>query len=317
MGKVRTVLGDIDSSELGYTMPHEHVFHDQGDLVTAGQKAPEGVFSLWRWDKQLEILEDYKAMGGKTIVDAMCRPGDGRNPAGLVLASMTTGLNIIAATGDAEDFPGTPRDLTVMHKNETIDQIAEHYIDEIENGMDGSCAKAGWIKGSSQYCYISEGAEKCLRAACRAAKETGVPVHTHTEGGSFALEQLEIVLDEGLPASQFCMAHMDRNLDYWVHKKVLETGAYIIYDGPGKVKYYPDSARIEVLKKLIADGFGKQIMLSMDAGKKTHHKVYGYGPGLRYIKERFLPRLLEEGVSQEQIDNFMIHNPARFYSLRK
>ena len=60
-----------------------------------------------------------------------------------------------------------------------------------------------------------------------------------------------------------------------------------------------------------------QLMLSNDMGRRSHHKVYGYGPGFNFIKDKFLPRLLEEGIPQEAIDKFMIYNPARMYQMIK
>ena len=52
-------------------------------------------------------------------------------------------------------------------------------------------------------------------------------------------------------------------------------------------------------------------------GKRSHHTVYGKGPGWQWIKQRFLPRLLDEGFSQQTLDKFMIENPARFYTMYK
>ena len=75
--------------------------------------------------------------------------------------------------------------------------------------------------------------------------------------------------------------------------------------------------RVDLLKQLIADGFEDQIMLSNDMGRRSHHTVYGGGPGFNWIKQRFIPRLLDEGISQEVIDKFMIHNPARLYQMIK
>ena len=98
---------------------------------------------------------------------------------------------------------------------------------------------------------------------------------------------------------------------------MLEKGVYLIYDGPGKAKYYPDSMRVELLRKLVADGYGDRLMLSNDMGRRSHHTVYGKGPGWQWIKQRFLPRLLDEGFTQETIDKFMIENPARFYTMFK
>ena len=56
-------------------------------------------------------------------------------------------------------------------------------------------------------------------------------------------------------------------------------------------------------------------MLSNDMGKKSHHKVYGKGPGWGYIHDKFIPRLLEEGFSEKTVHKFMVENPARFYTM--
>ena len=307
MGIVRTVLGDIDSSLLGFTMAHEHVF-----FSPRGGHDVDTPWSLWRWDEQYEIVKDYKAKGGGCLVDAGWSKEAGRSPEELKKVSELTGVHIIACTGTLGDHA-----VNRERMEWSIDEVADFFEKEVTVGMDDTDIKAGWIKGSSQYMRMTAWEEKALRAGCRAAKRTGVAVHTHTTNGTWALEQMEIVKEEGLPFTQFGIAHIDRNPDYYIHKKILETGAYVIYDGPGKAKYFPDSIRIDLLKRLCADGFGKQIMLSNDMGKKEYHAPYGGGPGLMWIKEKFLPRLLDEGFTQEQIDDFMIHNPARFYSLRE
>ena len=317
MGIIRTVCGDIDSSELGFTMAHEHIFMHKGRV-----NGPETEWSLWRWEEQKAICEEFVAAGGQAIAEATPRYWDGRDPAGMRAISEATGLKVIACTGTLgsgawDEKAGKLGDLTEQLKNKTVEDIADFYVKEIEEGMDGTNIKAGWIKGYSSYMYITPGNEKCLRAAAQASLRTGAPVHNHTTNGTFGIEQAEICQSEGLPLDHLCIAHIDRDPDYGYHKALLEMGCYLIYDGPGKAKYWPDSMRIEILEKLVADGFEEKIMLSNDMGKKTHHKVYGYGPGWCWIKERFLPRLLEEGFSQSTIDNFMIHNPARFYSLRE
>lgn len=46
------------------------------------------------------------------------------------------------------------------------------------------------------------------------------------------------------------------------------------------------------------------------AGKAIH--AYGGGPGFKYIITKFIPRLLDEGITQEQIDTIFVKNPARW-----
>ena len=313
MKVIRTVLGDIDPSQLGFTAAHEHVFMDP-----TGHGKPDNDWSLYDWDKQLRALREFKAVGGEAIIDATSGTNLGRDAARLYTASLQSGVKIVASTGLVLiTNPITKEFMASMEKEMTPTQLTDYYVKQVEEGMDGTDIKAGWYKGGSDYCHIQPLQEKALRALVRASKITGAPVHCHTDTGTFALEQVAIAKSEGMDITNYCVAHIDRNMDYWVHKNVLDQGCYIIYDGIGKVKYYPDALRVDFLRRLVEEGYGKQIMLSMDMGKRSSHKVYGFGPGWGYIKTTFIPRLLDEGFSQETIDDFTIHNPANFYSLKK
>lgn len=307
-GKIRTILGDVDPSVMGYTMPHEHILDNPavGGFI-------DGDHILNNFDKARQMLEEYKAIGGGTIGEASTKHW-GRNTAGMEILSRETGVNIICCTGYLCE---SQCDMGTWVGNKSIDELEDEMIREVTEGMDGTTCKAGWIKAGTSYDYISAREEKVLRAAARASIVTGAPVQTHTSTGTMGLEQIEIMEDEGLDLSHFCLAHVDRNPDYWYHKKMLEKGVYLIYDGPGKAKYYPDCVRVELLSKLVADGYADRLMLSNDMGKRSHHTVYGKGPGWQWIKQRFLPRLLDEGFTQETIDKFMIENPARFYTMYK
>ncbi len=310
MSVIRTVLGDIDSNNLGFTMAHEHVFLD-----VAGHGNPDNEWCLYRWDQQLDMVRKYKEIGGDALIDANPMSYDGRDVARLYTMSKQTGVNIVACTGFVKEKPNYENCQALSKMN--VEEITEYFVKEIEEGIDGTDIKAGWIKGASMYHYITALQERCLRAGARASMITGAPMHTHTEIGTYSLEQIEIVESEGMDLSRFGCAHVDRNPDFWLHKKIAEKGCYLIYDGPGKSKYYPDSIRVDVLRRLVDAGYGKQIMLCNDMGKKSHHPQYGGGPGWNWLKLNFLPRLLDEGFTQETIDDFMINNPARFYSLHK
>lgn len=306
MPQIRTVLGDIDASELGFTMAHEHILtHPQG----SGSKAEIG-HHLDSVEKAIEMLEAFKAVGGGCIVETTPESW-GRNTPGMVEASQATGVHVIACTGYICQEHGMEPELSDW----SIDHIVDRMIKDVSEGMDGTTVKAGWVKAGTAYMHITPNEEKVLRAAVRAANETGVCLHTHTTGGTMGIEQIEVVEDEGFNPERMIIAHVDRNPDLWYHRKMLEKGVYLIYDGPGKAKYYPDSMRVDLLRQLVADGFEDKLMLSNDMGRRSHHKVYGYGPGFTWIKERFLPRLLEEGFSQETLDKFMIENPARIYGM--
>lgn len=66
MAKIRTILGDIDVKEMGYTMAHEHV------LTTPkghGTKVEEDHL-LNDLGKAIQMCKEYKEIGGGTIVEA-------------------------------------------------------------------------------------------------------------------------------------------------------------------------------------------------------------------------------------------------------
>ena len=77
-GQVMTVLGPISSDDLGVTLMHEHMaFHWPGSEADRSV-APYDRDALEK--KILPVLEDVKAVGVKTIIDAgMCDTG-GRDP---------------------------------------------------------------------------------------------------------------------------------------------------------------------------------------------------------------------------------------------
>ena len=309
IGKVRTVLGDIDAKEMGYTLSHEHILTNPQGM---GSKV-EDDHKLDSLVKAIEMCREFKAAGGGTLIETTPKSW-GRNTPGMVIASKESGINVVACTGYICEEHGTMKQDVA---GKSIDEVAEWLIHDVAVGMDGTSVKAGWIKAGTAYNYISEAEEKVIRAGARAAAETGVCLHFHTGVGTMGLEIIEILEDEKFDLTRAIIAHVDRFPDYWYHKKMLEKKVSLIYDGPGKAKYYPDSMRVELIRNVIKDGFADQLMLSNDMGRRSHHKVYGYGPGFNFIKEKFIPRLLDEGVSQTDIDKFMIHNPARMYQMVK
>mgnify|MGYP000056097996 FL=1 len=97
--------------------------------------------------------------------------------------------------------------------------------------------------------------------------------------------------------------------------KLADRGIYIQFDGPGKVKYYPDSIRVALIKSLISHGYADQLLISGDMGRASYLEGYGGGPGFRYIKTKFIPRLLDEGVDEDVIHKIFVENPKRWLAV--
>lgn len=311
----RTVLGDVDVATLGITNAHEHVMI-RGDLILI--REPD--FRLDDPAKATEELSGYRAFGGGTVVDAT-PIGIGRDPDALIRIARESQVHIIAATG----FHKTRYYLdTHWRFHYSAAEIAQLLIDEIEVGMEQnsyigplvrrSPARAGVIKVASDYQHINPATRIAFEAAAAAHIRTGAPVLTHTETGTMAMAQLSLLQSLGVKPKHMVLSHMDRNPDLTIHKEAAQAGAFLEYDGPGRVKYFPESALLALMRGMFDAGLGGHMLLGGDTARRSYWKAYGGGPGIAYIAEHFVGRMRREGFSQQEIDSVLIHNPARAFA---
>ena len=93
MSTVNSVLGPLDTKDLGFTLMHEHVF-SQGFVA---QNYPE-LFGEGFMDRIINGITEAKKEGVDTIVDATTFDL-GRDVSVLAEISQRTNVNIIACTG--------------------------------------------------------------------------------------------------------------------------------------------------------------------------------------------------------------------------
>ncbi len=321
MGIVRTILGDVDSSQLGGVNAHEHLIRTGGlEILKNGED--------WRLNDVKKAIAETKLFaqaGGKTIVD-MVPASNGRDVnIMLEIAKAVPEVHLIMCTGFSE---GRIYD-NVTHWSATYDvnTIADLLIADVEEGIDEydyngpvvkrSTGKAGCIKIGTAYGLITPVEEKLIKAAAIAAIKTGACINTHTAGGTMALEQAQRLIAYGVKPERIALGHVQRNPDVWYHKKILNLGVNMMYDGSYRIKYLPDSSRAMLIREMVNAGFQKQIVLGTDAGRRTYHKSWGSGTGVDYDFTVFMPRLLEDGVSEEAVKDIYVNNPARLFSLDK
>ncbi|MDO6657415.1 phosphotriesterase [Anaerobacillus sp. 1_MG-2023] len=300
MGNVRTVNGDIDAKQLGFTYTHEHLWCNPPNH----QKDRD--LELTNYEASLSELWRFKKIGGEAIVDATTLDY-GRDGKKLKALSSATGVHVIGTSGFNKHiyFPAWVESLK-------IEEITEKLIRDVEVGMDGSTAKAGILKAGSWMQLIHPLEEKVTRAVARAQRETGAPIWLHTEAGTMGEEMLDILEEEGVDLTKVAVGHSDRNADPYYHLQLAKRGAYVQFDGVSKVKYYPDSVRVSLIKNLIDSGYSENLLISADMGRQSYLHAYGGGPGFEFIKAKFIPRLLNEGLSKDRIDLIFKENPARW-----
>jgi predicted metal-dependent phosphotriesterase family hydrolase len=306
MAFLHTVTGNIVPHESGITYSHEHLLFRPPEPFRS--QDPDMVLDDIK--KAEQEARYFVTAGGKCLVE-MSTIDLHRDAAGLKAISEATGVHIISATGfNKAKFS----EAFVAEK--PVEWLAEEMVSELNEGIDGTEIRAGLIKASSSKDAMTPGETKVFKAAILAHKRTGAPISTHTEAGTLALEQIRILVDGGVPANRVLIGHLDRKLEWDYLLAVARSGVMMGFDQIGKEKYYPDARRIEMIKRLVAEGYTSQIFLSMDLARKSYWPSYGfgYGPGLTYILWRFVPWLLEEGISRASIEAMLIHNPASFFS---
>jgi len=207
---VRTVLGDIDSAEMGVTYAHEHLVIDGGRPV---DMSPD--FLLADVNLLADELGDAATAGLRTAIDAM--PADcGRNPTKLAELSRRTGVHLVAATGlHHEKFYGSSHWSLRASEDELADLFVADVIDGIDERDYGgpivqrTVIRAGVVKVGGSEGGPSPRDVPIFRAAAATHARTGAPVHTHCEAGTGAIEQSRTLVDCGVPAARISLSHVD------------------------------------------------------------------------------------------------------------
>ncbi len=347
VGKAQTVLGPIDSAELGVTLSHEHLLFDGSPLFMEPAAASdrgkahqpvdwdilswlryhplENIDNLSLLDEDLAVRElmHFVAAGGRTVVEQSCI-GLARDPEGLRRISRLTGLNIIMGTGFYYYHPGwvTPAILA-----KSIDEMAEEIVRDITEGVGITGVKAGLIGEVGATWPVHEFEERSIRAAVKAQKQTGAPINIHPgrhpEGPGGAVR---ILLDAGADMTRVAISHIDGRLrTHESRVELTKLGCYLEYDFFGYEGHYPifpgsvpidipsDTERIHEICALADAGYLNQVLISHDVAYKTKLVSYG-GWGYAHISNYVVPMMLKRGVSQELIDTLLIENPRRFFS---
>lgn len=299
MPVIRTVLGDISPDSLGVTYMHEHLI---------GQSLKPDSDPDMRLDSEAAAsyeLTLFKMAGGQAMVE-MSPPDHSRNPVALRRLSEATGVHIISVTGFIKGSSADP-----LVEGKSVDELADAMIRDVCEGIGETGVRAGIIKAGSSLNKITPNEEKMFRAAARAHRETGALISTHTEAGTMALEQVELLRSEGVRPEHILIGHMDRRLDWDYHVEIAKTGVTLGYDQFSKEKYYPDSQRVEFITRMTKAGYGKQIAISGDLARRSDLTSYGGGPGYTFILWRILPWLRKQGLSPADIRQLVVETPKR------
>jgi phosphotriesterase-related protein len=314
VAQVNTVLGSIDTAQLGFTLMHEHIV-----LQSTGLKEnwPEAFDRERAITFSVERLKEAKAAGVDTIVD-LTTMDNGRDTPLVEEIVKQVGIQVIVATGLWRLIPR-------YFSDKSPDVAAKLFVRDITEGMQGTSIKAAIIKNASDDRTVAGPQDLAFRAAARAHRQTGVPISTHTDtGNQSGLDQQRIYAEEGVDLTRVIIGHSGDTEDLDYLKKLLDRGSYLGMDrfgldhfGPLKLLDTP--RRVRVIAELCKQGYADRLVLSHDAsgypdGRDPDWQAQNW-PDWRFthVPNEVVPALLEAGVSQTQVDQMTHHTPRAIF----
>ncbi len=313
---VRTVLGDVDPSQLGITYVHEHLILDNALIAS---EMPH--IHLPSVDDAVAEVDACAAVGVGCMVDAMPAAG-GRHPDRLAEISRRTGVAIIATTGlhtpkyyrhHPWAIEADPEDLADLFTADVVDGIDR--FDYTGPVVARTGHRAGLIKVATDAEGITPRARRLVEGAVEAAHRTGAPILTHTEEGVGAAEQVELFAELGFPLERVVVSHTDKILDPGYHVDLLSSGVNLELDQALRRQPGPANETAVLAAHLVDAGHVDRLMFGTDGARRTLWAALGGSPGLAWIRAGFLDALSTLGVTTAQIDTMFVANPRRFLTL--
>ena len=305
--KIMTITGTISTDMAGKCLIHEHVLVD---FIGADQTSPE------RWDRKkvlekvLPYLEEVKSMGFSTMME--CTPAYlGRDPVLLEMLSKASGLQILTNTG----YYGAVNNKFLPHHafEEDADQLAARWIDEWENGIEGTDIRPGFIKISVNPDTLSRLHEKIVRAAARTHLQSGLTIASHTGPAIPAFEQIALLKEEGVRPEAFIWVHAQNETDSSEHIRAARMGSWISFDGVSDKNISDYVRRLQYMK---AAGLLHKVLISHDAGwYRPEEEDGGSFRDYRAIQTLLLPDLMKSGFEVSDVDLLLRENPVNAFAI--
>jgi phosphotriesterase-related protein len=314
MTQINSVLGPIDSSDLGFTLMHEHVMVAASGL----SKSYPDLLGPNREERAIACLKKAKAKGINTLLDATTFDL-GRDPELLRHVAFESGVNLINVTGWWLDVP---RFMLGVGAN----QMADEFIRDINEGFRGTDIKAGMLKCAADFEGVTPPLETMARAVARAHLQTGVPIMVHSyPTGHVAKRQIEIFREEGVDLTRVKIDHSNDTTDTDYLKWILDQGCFLGLDRyPGRL--VSPHMRTVTLKRLMDMGYAERLCPShdciclhihneqADGSIPAEHAFTASNPDqYMYMHRHVIPELLQMGATQADIDMLFIDNPKRLF----
>jgi phosphotriesterase-related protein len=316
MAEVQTVQGAIDESELGLVLAHEHVrFRDEA----VADQFPG------RYDEQLEMeaaLLHVRAAAGhgvKTIIEPTAMFG-GRDVRFMRRVAEESGVQLIACTG-IYSYDHLPH----YFENRDVDVMADHFVEDIEAGIQGTDIRAAFLKCAADAPGVTANVEKIHRAVARASVKTGAPIMAHSMPSlGTGPRQVDIFEEEGVDLARVQIAHCGDTDDLSYIEGLIDRGVYVGLDRYGLEMFLPIEKRNATAAELLRRGHASQLMISQDFCASIDWfppeaaETFEASGGIRnwsmtLVFEEVIPALREMGAMDDaSFNEIFVENPRRW-----
>ncbi|MEV6335669.1 phosphotriesterase-related protein [Nocardia vinacea] len=317
MTEIPTATGTVDSAELGRVLVHEHVF-------VLGEEFRQN-YADWdedaRVDDAVEQLNELKSLGIDTILDPTVL-GLGRYLPRIQKIAARTDLRIIVATG-IYTYNDIPFQFHYTGPGLLFDRpepMVEMFVKDLTEGIADTGVRAGFLKCAIEEPGLTPGVERVMRAVGQASAQTGAPITVHTNPHTRSgLVAQRVLAEEGADLSRVVIGHSGDTTDIDYLTELADAGSLLGMDRFGLDVLLPFEDRIDTIVELVRRGYLDKVVIAHDAAchidwfdpdaKKQVAPKWNY----RHISEDVIPALTARGLTEDDIDAILVHNPRRYF----
>jgi phosphotriesterase-related protein len=310
MPAVASVGGPLELDDLGTTLVHEH-------LRMRSEPVPAQFPHLYDDEdglrRAVEVARALLEQGVRTICDPSCM-NHGRDIRFMKRVSDESGLRVVPCTG-VYTYTEVPQAL----RNREEDYLADAFVHDIEEGIQGTDMKAAFLKCAVDEQGMTDDVEKVLRACARASKQTGRPIMAHSHPGTRrGLEIMDVLDEEGVDPAKVQVAHTGDTDDLVYIEELLARGPFIGMDRYGVDVILATEKRNATVTALLERGYADRMFLSTDACAEfdwfPEELTDQFAPKWKstLLFGEIVPQLREAGMTNQQLEEMTVTNPKRW-----
>jgi phosphotriesterase-related protein len=196
----------------------------------------------------------------------------------------------------------------------TPEELAELWIGEFENGIEGTSVRPGFVKTAVAPEPLEKVHRTVIAAAALTSKQTGLPIATHTGVADRAQEILDILESYGVDSTRWIFVHAQNEDSQEKLMEIANRGAWIELDG---LNEQSAEKHLRSLMNLLDAGHHR-ILLSHDSGwYRVGEPDGGAINGYAYLFDHFIPLMRSNGIEDSTIHSICAVNPGQAFSIRE